>query len=380
MKKVLLIGGSHRDIPLIKTLKNLGFFVITVGYKDYYIGHRYADVAIKEDFSDESKLRRIIDEHTVDYIVPGSGDLPYILASKISHLYKIGNLDDPETAYVIHTKDKFKTFCLEHDIPTPKGVLCSIKDFSEKAKDLEFPLIVKPVNLSGGKGISVVRSEEELKQAIRHASVLSGRDIVVVEEFLKGRILAFSTIIKSKKVVYSFVAEEFTAENSFFIQTTIKTSVDPSLKMAMTAIIEKIAKLLNLKDGLIHAQFIEKDGKVFVLELTRRIPGDLFPTLIDISDGVNYTESVINGYLGREINIKRQGPQIDNAFRYNILAIRSGIYKGTKIKNPIEVLEFLEIKDRDTYTKVGEQIAILIGVHKQTSLEQISSRVIPVIE
>ncbi len=379
MKKVLLIGGSHRDIPIIKTLKRLGFFVITVGYRNYYIGYKYADLAIKEDFSDENKLHRIVEDFSVDHVVAGSGDLPYILASKISHRYGMGNLDNPEIAYIIHTKDRFKEFCVEHNIPTPKGVVCSIENFLERTKDLKFPLIVKPINLSGGKGISVVSSKKELENAIKRASELSGKNTFVIEEYLeKGKIIALSTIIKSQKVVYSFVAEEFTAKDSFFIQTTIKTMMETQKINSIINIVEKISKLLNLKDGLVHAQFIEKNGNPFVLELTRRIPGDLFPTLIDISDGVNYTESVINGYLGKEISIRRQGPQIDNAFRHNILAVKNGIYKGLKIPSSIRVLEQLEIIEPSTYTKSGNQVAIIIGTYKdQLSLKEIES-IIPI--
>ena len=74
MKKVLILGGSHRDIPLIKASQDLGYFVITLGNKDYYLGHKYSNKAYKINFNDLEKVKEIIKEEKIDYIIPGSGE------------------------------------------------------------------------------------------------------------------------------------------------------------------------------------------------------------------------------------------------------------------------------------------------------------------
>ena len=74
MKKVLILGGSHRDIPLIKASQDLGYFVITLGNKDYYLGHNYSNKAYKINFNDLNMVKKIIEDENIDYIIPGSGE------------------------------------------------------------------------------------------------------------------------------------------------------------------------------------------------------------------------------------------------------------------------------------------------------------------
>ena len=74
MKKILILGGSHRDIPLIKASQDLGYFVITLGNKDYYLGHNYSNKAYKINFNYLEKVKEIINKEDIDYILPGSGE------------------------------------------------------------------------------------------------------------------------------------------------------------------------------------------------------------------------------------------------------------------------------------------------------------------
>ena len=66
MKKILILGGSHRDIPLIKASQDLGYFVITLGNKDYYLGHNYSNKAYKINFNDLEKDEIFL----IDHITP----------------------------------------------------------------------------------------------------------------------------------------------------------------------------------------------------------------------------------------------------------------------------------------------------------------------
>ena len=65
MKKILILGGSHRDIPLIKASQDLGYFVITLGNKDYYLGHNYSNKAYKINFNDLNMVKKIIEDENI---------------------------------------------------------------------------------------------------------------------------------------------------------------------------------------------------------------------------------------------------------------------------------------------------------------------------
>jgi len=111
MKKVLILGGSHRDIPLIKASQELGYFVITLGDRDYYLGHEYSNKYYKVNFNDLAKVKEIIESEKIDYLLPGSGEEPYLNTVQLAQELNIGNYDNLETAKLVHNKWKFKEFC-----------------------------------------------------------------------------------------------------------------------------------------------------------------------------------------------------------------------------------------------------------------------------
>ena len=112
MKKILILGGSHRDIPLIKASQDLGYFVITLGDRDSYIGHEYSNTSYKVNFNDLDNVKKIIKAENVDFLLPGSGEKPYLNTVELSSHLGIGNFDVPEIAKLVHNKWLFKKFCL----------------------------------------------------------------------------------------------------------------------------------------------------------------------------------------------------------------------------------------------------------------------------
>ena len=153
-EKALILGGSHRDIPLINAAKKLGFFVITLGDRDYYIGHKFSDKSYKIDFNNLDKVSDIIEKEKINALVPGCGESALVSTVILGKKYKIGNFDDLEIIDIIHNKWKFKKFCQANDIAVPKGIsITSIENID--LKKISFPCIVKPLHLSGGKGVSI---------------------------------------------------------------------------------------------------------------------------------------------------------------------------------------------------------------------------------
>lgn len=366
MKKLLIVGGSHRDIPLIQKAKELGFYTITVGKLDYYIGYKYSHKNYKIDFRDMDALKKLIEDENIEYIIPGSGELPMLIAAKLS---KDGNYDKITTLEILHNKFLFKNLCLSLDINVPNGKVVNCID---EVKDLKFPLIVKPLNLSGGKGINKVENVFELENSISLAKNLSSSDKVIVEEFVKGPLIAYSVIFKKQKVLYSFCAREY--EENYYVTTTVKTTLGIEFQETLNRDLEKIAKELSLKDGLLHVQFLLSKNKAKFLEVTRRIPGDLFPILIDLSDGVEYSKSVLKSYLG-EVNdldkllIKNKD---EYNIRYCILAKSDYKLDYIYIDKNIEVLHRVDIYTHGQELKTNNLVSIVIIKYEKEILDNIN--------
>ena len=196
MKKILILGGSHRDIPLIKAAQELGFFVITLGACSYYLGHKYADKKYLIDFNDLQTIKKIYFEEKITYIIPGCGEESYINTVILTHQLKIGNFDTIKTAQLVHNKWRFKEFCLKNGVSTPQGF--HINKMTKSS--INFPLIVKPTTLSGGRGVQIVKTEQELDSAIKEAQNYS--DEIFIEEFIEGKLIAYSIFFINQKNLF----------------------------------------------------------------------------------------------------------------------------------------------------------------------------------
>ncbi|RXJ75079.1 hypothetical protein CRU86_09325 [Aliarcobacter skirrowii] len=346
MKKVLILGGSHRDIPLIKASQDLGYFVITLGNKDYYLGHNYSNKAYKINFNDLNMVKKIIEDENIDYIIPGSGEESYLNTVKLAHELKIGNFDIPEVANLIHNKWKFKEFCLNNNISTPNGKFyTNIDDLT----DLDFPIVVKPTNLSGGRGVEIVNSKEELVKSLLEAKKVTNE--IFLEEFIEGKLIAYSIFLKEQKIIYGFTGEDKTYLNKYLITSAFPCEVKEETLQKMKYDIEKIAKLLNLVDGMFHLQIMIKDDIPYIIDVTRRIPGDLYPYLIEYCDGVEYSKAVVKAYTTGKIDDEFDTKYEKQNFviRHCVMPNRNGIYKNIIIDDNIKdkILYRLDLVKKD---------------------------------
>jgi biotin carboxylase len=334
MKKILILGGSHRDIPLIKASQELGYYVITLGDRDYYLGHNYSNKACKINFNDLDKVKELIKEEKVDYIIPGSGEESYLNTVLLAHELNIGNFDTLETAQLVHNKWKFKKFCLENGISTPKGFF-----YNENSNDkinLEFPIVVKPTNLSGGRGVEVVHNNDELQSALKSSFNVSNE--IFLEEFIDGKLIAYSIFLKNQKIKYGFLGEDATYLNPYLITSAYPTTIEKETLTKLQNDIEKLAQLLKLVDGMFHLQILIKNEIPYIIDVTRRIPGDLYPYLIEYCDGVEYGKAVVKGYTTGEIDdeFEKQNEKQNFIIRHCVMPSKNGIYEGIVINASIQ--------------------------------------------
>lgn len=362
MKKILILGGSHRDIPLIQAAQALGLHVITLGDRDYYIGHNFSNQSYRIDFNNIAKISNLIQELKIDFLCPGCSEQALKNTVILSEKHMIGNFDSLEKLLLLHDKAKFKEFCLNNKISTPMGV--KIDNLNDIYKiDIFFPLIVKPVNLSGGNGVFVVRDIKELEVAISKAQNVSKREDVLVEEFIEGDLIAYSTFIKNKKAMVGFIAKDNTYLNDYLITTSYPIDIPIDIVQGLNKDIEKICNLLDLKDGPFHFQVLIRDDRPYIVDVTRRIPGDLFPFLIEFCTGVKYSENVINALIGenvREDDLKTK--KYDYFIRHCIMPDSNGIFMDTFIAEELKPKLFYELYLTAEGAKIDNYLRHQIGI------------------
>ena len=332
MKKILILGGSHRDIPLIKAAQEIGYLVSTLGDRDYYLGHKYADMFYKVNFNELDKVKNIIKDDGIDYIIPGSGEESYLNTVQIAKELDIGNFDHLETAKLVHNKWKFKKFCLKNNISTPNGFYY---ENNSNLDNLEFPIVVKPTSLSGGRGVDVVQNLKELENSLLKAKEFS--DEIFLEDFIEGELIAYSIFLENQKILYAFTGKDDTYKNPYLITTAYPIAVEEIVLFRLMSDIEKIAKKLFLVDGMFHLQVIIKNKIPYIIDVTRRIPGDFYPNLIELCDKVEYSKAVVKSYIGQKLdNEFTMGNSRDFVIRHCVMSAKNGIFKELKIDVTLE--------------------------------------------
>lgn len=313
--KVLVTGGSIGDFPIIEYLKDAGHYVITSGNLPNDISHSNADEYIPADYTDDEYLAQICVEKSIEALIPSSHDLAAISAAKVAQKLNLPGYDSPEISEMIHTKNTLRDSMKKIGLKVPQYIYSSSEfEIREKMKELKFPVIVKPVDLTGGNGVSICNSPTDLIKAFEVAFEKSPSKKVIVEQFLVGSYHGLTTILNKGKVEFYFVDNEQYRYGNFRVSSTTHPSSLSSEKVSdVLREIEAFVHNYQLVDGILHTQLVNTKDGVYILEICRRTPGDLYPFFVKLSTGVNYSELISYPFLGYPI--EKAAIQKVNSFR-----------------------------------------------------------------
>lgn len=338
MKRLLIAGGSHSDIPLIEAARRHGWTIITSGNRPEDLGHRLADETHLEDFSNKEAMLELARRLKIDAICSSANDFSVITSAYVAERLGLPGFDPYETTLTIHHKDRFRALSGRLGLPCPKA-----KSFSgaavgvEDVADLAFPLIVKPIDLTGGKGISRVDRPDQLAEATATAFGISRAGRIVVEEYFPGTLHSYSSFIRKQRVVAEHVDNEYCYLNPYLVSTsTAPALVAPEVIEGVRASTERLARELNLVDGILHAQFLVNGTDFRIIEFTRRCPGDLYARPVMSLSGLDHADLIVRPCLGFDLPTDAPATRKAGFFsRHCAMAARPGEYLGIRIDDSI---------------------------------------------
>ena len=358
-KKLLLLGGSHAEIPLIKAAQEMGWYVITTGNNRDGLGHPYADKTIFADFSNKETMLELARSEGVQAVCSGCND--FALLSTVYACEKLGlpGHDSYATSLQIHHKDKYRALAKRLEIPTPQAkVVHNVQEFEDAIASFTYPIIVKPVDLTGGKGIHRAANAEEARDAYKDAISRTREDYVVVEEFIQGTNHGFSAMLVKGKVAFAFADNEQYFVNKYLVSgaNTPSTTANTGL-MKLRDYSERIARELNLVDGILHIQYIERaDGTPIIIEICRRSPGDLYIKFVKYATGIDYPKFIMKAETGEDISAIQDLPTQGFWLRHCIMA-RPEIENGSVVRDVTFAPEIQgNIVEKFLWYKPGETI------------------------
>lgn len=361
MNKLLLLGGGYADIPLIKAGKALGYRVITSGNRPAELGHTHGDNFAAADFSDRHAALAVAKDYEVSAICSACNDFSALSAAYVAEELGLPGHDPVSISETVHHKDLFRSFSLEHGFSVPRA-----GGFTDKKSAMNFyerlgtPAIVKPVDLTGGKGISRVDSASDLERAVDLALLKSKANRFVVEEFVEGSRHGFSTLLVGGRVVFSFADNEYYHLNPYLVAGAVTPSSVPTACLEkLTGEIERYASLLGLKDGIFHVQFILRGEHPVIIECCRRAPGDLYLKLVEHATGCNYAEYVVRAAAGLDCSDIKQREVLGSYVRHCVMPSKTGRVRNVAIDESLKP----HLIDQLMWWAPGDEIADLM-THK----------------
>lgn len=364
MHKVLLLDTNISSYPIHDFLVGKDFDVFTVGKNPHdYLAKNNSNY-YNADYTNHLEMKGLIEGESFEYVIPGCNDASYRSAVKLNGTKNNLGLDNLETTDVINNKKLFRDFAISNCLSVP-----SI--YSEEFNPLSFPLIVKPADAYSGRGITMLLepNEELFYSAINHAKSFSKENMCVIEEYVLGQLYSHTAFIVNKNIVQDFFVEEHGSADPFAVDTSrVVWDFNPSMSEQIQNHIHKLAKSLNLVDGLVHTQFILRENKFWIIEITRRCPGDLYSQLINLSTGYDYTTAYVNPFIGlspqKMIGVKKR-----NILRLTITPTANGKFKGLSFSMPINIVNLFMLRIPGESIEMGT--AGRVGIFfLETSTEQ----------
>lgn len=297
-----MLGGSHSEIRLIEALNRLGVYTIVAGNNGSGLSACICDNYYNVDYSDWRAILKIAREQNASFVVSAANDFAIFSAAKVSATLGLPGYDDVETLKTLHHKHKYKALLDKMNVLTPTLIYSgTVEELLSQWNDLRNELdyqkhyLFKPVDLGSGIGITQLSRDTDINGVIGGLLGQSREKTCIVETYEDGSLHSFSAFIRGKKVIKSFVVDEWLRSTTYLVDRSCYPSrISNHETQNLRHFTERLAERLDLVDGLIHHQFIYNKNGCHIIETTRRLPGDMYGDKITISTRQDYHEDLLS--------------------------------------------------------------------------------------
>lgn len=300
-KSVLIFGVGPLQESIIVRAKKMGLYTVGIDPCEDATCRDCVDAFEVVPGQDYEGHCAVIEKYGIDAIVTAATDKPLVMMARIAEKYGFP-FYSVETAQWSTDKFQMKERFELGGVPHAQGRLISKV---EEAEGLVFPVIVKPRDNSGSRGVKLCRDKNELQISIDEALENSKLDTVLVEEFIEGPEYSIESLHHDSKSEVIQFTEKKTTEFPYNVELghIQPANISDENKQKIREIISKIGKALNFENCPSHTELKINERGIFVIETSPRLGGDyITSTLTPLSTGVNLEDELLRISLGETIN------------------------------------------------------------------------------
>lgn len=359
-KKLMLLGGIRYLLPVIKAAHEQGYYVITCDYLPDNIAHKYADKYINVSIIDKEAVLKVAKEEQIDGIMSFGVDPGVVSASYVQEQMGLPSFGPHESIVILQNKDKFRQFLKENgfNVPWAKG-FDNIEDALKESYWYSWPLIVKPTDSAGSKGVTRVDSIKELRPALEYAFKHSISGHIIIEEFIEKRGCSSDTDSYAQDGQLKFVsfsAQRFDADatNPYTPAAySWPSTFSEEEEFYLTSEIQRLISLLKLKTAVFNIEVrVGTNGKPYIMELTPRGGGNRLCEMLRYATGVDMISAITRAIVGDEPELIEQKPYNGHWAEIILHAPCDGIFSGLEISETLSA----EIIEKDLWVNPGDKV------------------------
>ena len=343
MRRILMLGGSTSQVCAIKKAKEMGLYVIVCDYLPDNPGQFVADEFYQISTTDKDAVLELAKKLNLDGVVCYASDPAAPTAAYVCE--KLGFPTSPyESVMVLSNKDTFRKYLKENGFNTPDAEsYTELETLKKDAENFKYPVMIKPVDSSGSKGINKIYSKDDILWAYEDAMKYSRCKRIVAEGFIqkKGYQISGDGFSVDGKLVFRCFGNEFYSDNGIkeyvplgecwpsFLPEKMQTKVHDELQRLITS--------LGMKTGAYNIEVIfDENDDVYILELGARNGGSLIPQITQYATGVDMVEYTIKAALGEECNGIRMTEPKGYWSNYMVHSKKTGVLKRVDIAEELK--------------------------------------------
>lgn len=343
MKRILMLGGSTSQICAIKKAQEMGHHVIICDYLPDNPGQYVADEFYNISTTDKEAVFELAKDLNLDAVVCYASDPAAPTAAYVCE--KLGFPTNPyESVMILSNKDTFRKFLKDHNFCVPYTEdYTDLDSMKRNAHNFHFPVMVKPVDCSGSKGINKIYSASEYDYAFSDAMRYSRCKKLVVEEFIEkeGYQVSGDGFSVNGKLVFRCFGNEFYSNNGIKEYVPLGEcwpSVLPNKTQAkIHNELQRLITELGMKTGAYNIEVIlDKNENVYILELGARNGGSLIPQITQYATGIDMVEYTIKAALGEDCSNLEMKEASGYWSNYMVHSTKSGKLINVELSNEIK--------------------------------------------
>lgn len=358
-KKLMLLGGLRYLLPIIEAAHRMGHYVITVDYLPDNIAHKFSDEYHDVSILDKDAVLKLAQELQIDGIMSFAVDPGVVTAAYVAEKMGLPFQGPYKSVKILQDKALFRKFLTDNgfNVPNAKGY----NNIDAALSDINYfnwPVIVKPVDSAGSKGVTKVDNPNNLEKAIRFALSESHCGNFIIEDFLEKDGCSSDTdsfTINGELVFCSFSDQRFdsNAVNPYTPSAYSWPSTMPTIAQEeLTSELQRLMTLLGMQTGIYNIETrLCKNGKPYIMEISPRGGGNRLAEMLDIATNARIIDNAVKAALGDD-PIPMSMPTYDGHIAEVILhSDKDGVFQNIEINTDIKsyvIQEDLWVNNGDT--------------------------------